>query len=128
MSTTSTNRGRRICLQALLGWWIAFSLAGPSGIWGDRTRSDILTVHRSPLPGRVTTVAPVLPPKAAASPSPALPRFVGTEGEGSQARAIFQTGERAPLWFGRRGERIRGTEYLVESFDEDGATLRHVRQ
>ena len=52
-----------------------------------------------------------------------VPRFLGTFNLGGETRAIFEVKGATKPWMGKAGERIEGTEFLLEAFDGSSAKI-----
>jgi hypothetical protein len=57
------------------------------------------------------------------APENRVPRFLGTFTLGEEPRAIFEVQGATKPWMGKAGERIEGTEFLLEAFDASSARI-----
>lgn len=58
-----------------------------------------------------------------AAPENRVPRFLGTFTLGEEPRAIFEVQGATKPWMGKAGERIEGTEFMLEAFDASSARI-----
>lgn len=56
-------------------------------------------------------------------PEHRVPRFLGTFTLGDEPRAIFEVQGANKPWMGRAGERIAGTDFVLEAFDASSARI-----
>lgn len=57
------------------------------------------------------------------APENRVPRFLGTFSLGEEPRAIFEVQGASKPWMGKAGERIEGTEFVLEAFDASSARI-----
>lgn len=136
------GRSRPGPLSGVLVLVMGMSLMGSLGMFSDRTSK-----------GAKDRVAPVIVPvsgpgvveedldgpgdrgaavREAAEPADPLddtalenrvPRFLGTFTLGEEPRAIFEVQGATKPWMGKAGERIEGTEFVLEAFDASSARI-----
>ena len=135
------GRGRPGLLRAVLGSVAGLAVVGSLGMFSDRS------VH-----GRREAGPPVIvkvsgsgvvetdmdgpddsggPAREAAAEVEAqseaeqlkVPRFLGTFQLSGETRAIFEVQGRSAPWMGKAGQRIEGTDFLLEAFDGSSARI-----
>ena len=137
------NRARPGPLRGVLVMVIGLSVIGSLGMFSDRTSKGapekappVIVPVSGPgvveqeMDGAEDRGAPAREAAGAAadpldepSPENRVPRFLGTFSLGDQPRAIFEVQGATKPWMGRAGERIEGTEFLLEAFDASSARI-----
>jgi hypothetical protein len=133
------GRGRPGLLRAVLGTVAGLAVVGSLGMFSDRSAHSKREAG-APVIVRVSGSGVVetemdgpddsgAPAREAAVEDPAeaaqmkVPRFLGTFQMSGESRAIFEVqGKNAP-WMGKAGERIEGTEFVLEAFDGTSARI-----
>lgn len=133
----------------LLGLVVGFSAVGATGMWSDRAnpgaararvgedRPVIVPISGAGIieedvdgPEEASLAAPVEPEQEAGGEVDGrrVPRFLGTFQLGTEVRAIFRVEGLEKPWTGMAGERIEGTDFVLESFDAGSARIVPARR
>jgi hypothetical protein len=133
----------------LLGLVMGMSVVGATGMWSDRANPGAARAGVGedrpvivPISGAGIIEEDLDGPEEAALATPVgvdpdpggevdgrrVPRFLGTFQLGTEVRAIFRVEGLEKPWTGTAGERIEGTEFLLESFDPSSARIVPVRR
>lgn len=150
MSNRKVIRGRSGPLRAVLGVVVGMSVTCSLGMLSDRSAKAGKSMERTGpavvvpaasngvqaqeldgpddagAPAREASAGqPADPgePSPETSPETKVPRFLGTFSLSGEQRAIFEVQGATKPWMGKAGERIEGTEFLLEAFDASGARI-----
>ena len=131
-------------LQGVLVMVVGLSVIGSLGMCSDRTSRGAKDADRSGPPVILNVTGPGVveqemdgpddhgaPLREAAASDPLeedgpehlVPRFLGTFTLGDEPRAIFEVQGATKPWMGKAGERIEGTDFLLEAFDASSARI-----
>ena len=147
MNGRERNRARPGPLRGVLVMVVGLSVIGSLGMFSDRTSKGARATAAMQAPPVIVPVsgpgvveqemdgaedrgAPAREAAGAAadpldepSPENRVPRFLGTFSLGDQPRAIFEVQGATKPWMGKAGERIEGTEFVLEAFDASSARI-----